>query len=327
VELKNRVEKFLADSPDPLSKNPHIYVSVLEDLLVHDDLLELGERVVKTGIEANTIDNLRLTLGDATEDLEQEQDYVFARLYSNHAWIQFRTDRQEQALESMQRAFAHINNSGVPRASDILRLGLIEYENGMLEEGWNHIGEALLLDGSIERRNAQYRAFIDAAIADMQGTGIDPDDYIWEHRRDNRKTIHGLAFTTLDGETIELDNERGKVVFLTFFSPMCMSCREEVPCLKTTYEELSSRGDIRFLFILNRPDLVREAKTFFVDCGIPTTLIATKAEGSAYDLIATEPTVWIADKSGRIVTKLTGSPAGNEEAYRKELMKVIAAAE
>jgi hypothetical protein len=181
------------------------------------------------------------------------------------------------------------------------------------------------MDSSVERRSPQYKRLIEDVIRDMQGDAVDPDDFIWEYRRDNRRTVEGLSFVTLTGERVDPDNEKGKVLFLTFFSPMCMSCREEVPCLRSTYEDLSKREDVKFLFILTRPDLIREATMFFRDCGIPPTLIVTVAEGSAYDYISTEPTVWIADRNGRIVVKLSGEPTGNEQAYRDALLQVLRA--
>jgi hypothetical protein len=322
-ELRIRVEKFLADDSSPLAQHPHIYLSILEDIVVHDALLDLAETIVDRGIDVNTIENLRESLRAAAEDIEHEQVYEYSRLYSHKASILLRTGRHGEALATMETAMTYIGQIGEPRPVDFLRLGLIEYASGRLDEGWSHIGDALMMDGTIERHLPQYRTLLAAVVVDMFGDALDMDDYIWEYRRDNRQTVHGLVFTTLSGETINLDDERGKVLCLTFFSPMCMSCREEVPCIKMTFEDLSRRPDVRFLFVLNRPDLQIQAASFFAECGITTDVIATVAVGSAYDLIATEPTIWIADRSGTIVTKLTGESVATPETYGEELMKVL----
>lgn len=322
-ELRARIERFLGDESNPSALHPHIYMSILGDIGAYDDLLDLAEIVVNRGIELNTIENLSESLGDATEDLEREQNYEFSRLYSYKASILLRTERTAEAMETMEKAMTYIDLVGEPRAIDLLRLGLIQYANGDLTQGWDNIGEALIMDPTIERHRPEYRPLLATVISDMFGDALDMDDHIWEYRRDNRRNVHGLSFISLTGEIINLDNERGKVLCLTFFSPMCMSCREEVPCIKSTFEEMSKRPDVRFVFILNRPDLKLQASTFFKECGITTEVIATVTEGSAYDLISTEPTIWIVDREGNIATKLTGESVGSPTTYRDELLNVL----
>ena len=52
----------------------------------------------------------------------------------------------------------------------------------------------------------------------------------------------GFSLTTLGGNTVTLENYKGKVVFLSFWAPWCASCREELPDLDVLYKKFSKNG-------------------------------------------------------------------------------------
>lgn len=50
----------------------------------------------------------------------------------------------------------------------------------------------------------------------------------------------GFTLATLDGETVKLDDLRGKPVLLTFWTTKCGACRYQIPFLQAAFEE---KGD------------------------------------------------------------------------------------
>lgn len=51
-----------------------------------------------------------------------------------------------------------------------------------------------------------------------------------------------IEVTLLDGETFTLSSQKGKVVIIDFWATWCAPCREEIPNLKTLYENLHTKG-------------------------------------------------------------------------------------
>ena len=52
----------------------------------------------------------------------------------------------------------------------------------------------------------------------------------------------GFSLVDLDGNGVALEQFRGKVVFLDFWAPWCMPCRDELPELEKLYERYRKDG-------------------------------------------------------------------------------------
>jgi len=52
----------------------------------------------------------------------------------------------------------------------------------------------------------------------------------------------GFSLRDLTGETITLEQLKGKVVFLDFWAPWCIPCRDELPELDGLYKKFQKKG-------------------------------------------------------------------------------------
>jgi len=295
----------------------HVGLVTVEQIVPHPELLDLAETVIMKSIRENTVENLaRLhpQMGNA-----RHQKVEFGRLYSLYAWILWKRDRPQEALSMMEQAMVYIEETGGSTAEDRLRLGILEYGNGR-KKGWEHVGRGLLMDSLVERRDPGYGTAIAQIVRDMHGEQEDPDEFVPEYRHRHADKVPDTGFIALNGERVRLDRLGNKVLLVNFFSPLCGSCRQEIPSLKGMYDALRSEPDLAFLFILNQPNLKQDALSMFGEAGISDPTILTVENGSAYDLISTEPTVWVVERSGKIVAKYTGYRTGDEVVYRETLM-------
>ncbi len=58
----------------------------------------------------------------------------------------------------------------------------------------------------------------------------------------SKSQIDSLSFRLLDGKTLSLSKDKGKVVILNYFATWCPACKAEMPELKELYRSYKSRG-------------------------------------------------------------------------------------
>jgi thiol-disulfide isomerase/thioredoxin len=321
-KLKKEVKKFLSlNDSNQITRNSHIYFNIAAEIILYDELLDMTEQVVKKGIEVNTVENLRQTYPEMSKsEIGHQQKLEFGRLYSQYAWILWKKSQLENAFNTIKKAMSYISS---PTPDDYLRLGIIEYDNGIKQQGWNHITKALMTDTIVEEQDPGYRKAINKVIKDKFGTEQDPTTFITKYRKQNAQTIPSIMLITLRNTKMNTHQYDGKVIFVNFFSPSCSSCRQEIPSLKNLYESFSPKDDVVFIFILNRPNLKQEAIALFEKSSIDKPVIAIIENGSAWDLISMEPSIWIVDRAGKIVFRHSGYKRGDELIYRRKLSSLI----
>ena len=115
----------------------------------------------------------------------------------------------------------------------------------------------------------------------------------------------GFALTLFDGRTVQLEDFRGKVVFVNFWASWCPPCRVEAPMLEAMWRQLQE-PDVLFLGV-NTQDEEPGARAFIQEFGItfpngrdPNGRIAI--EYGVWGL----PEAFIVDPVGRIAYKHTG---------------------
>lgn len=321
-KIKKRVKEFLSlDNSNPMTQNSHIYFNITNEILQYDALVSMAEQVVEKGIAVNTVENLRKSYPDMSESvIKYQQKLEFGRLYSQYAWILWKKNQLENAFDTIKKAMSYVSS---PTPDDYIRLGIIEYENGKKQQGWEHISNALMEDTIIEERGFGYREAIYRIIKDKFGQEQAPAEFVARYRKQNAVMIPDLNLVTPLKTKVKVRQNNGKVTFIIFFSPSCSSCRQEIPSLKEVYDKFSRKDKVNFIFILNRPNMMQEAIALFEKSGIDKPIITVLEKGSVWDFIPAEPSVWIADKTGKLVFKHSGYKQGNDSIYERELSKLL----
>ncbi len=115
-----------------------------------------------------------------------------------------------------------------------------------------------------------------------------------------------VKFMDSKGNTINLSDQKGKVVFINFWATWCPPCIAEMPTIDQLHEKYKDKSDIMFLMV-DVDGKVDESTTFMKDKGfhLPVHITASELPKSLFS--GSMPTTVILDKSGNIAFHHVGS--------------------
>ena len=115
----------------------------------------------------------------------------------------------------------------------------------------------------------------------------------------------GLAFTDLKGNRINLSDQKGKVVFINFWTTWCPPCRAEMPSINSLYQKTKINDKVVFLMV-DADSKLQSAQKFMdkYSYELPVFAAATNIPEEIFS--GSLPTTLILDKQGRIVFNHAG---------------------
>lgn len=120
----------------------------------------------------------------------------------------------------------------------------------------------------------------------------------------------------LNGKPVQLSAYLGHPVMLTFWSPDCFACRDELPAMKAIAAKKDS--DMVFLTVVTHPTAA-EVKAFVQKEGITFPVIMDeKSTITSQYKVHGEPFTYFIDPDGRVAQKVIG--AGEPDALHNNLL-------
>ncbi len=112
--------------------------------------------------------------------------------------------------------------------------------------------------------------------------------------------------TDPDGNTIRLEDFRGKVVFLNFWATWCIPCRLEMPAMERLYREFKARGLV--VLAVNVQEGPQAVRTFLREHKLtfPVVLDPKGAAAMTY-LVRGLPATYLIDRKQQIVGRAFGA--------------------
>ncbi len=110
----------------------------------------------------------------------------------------------------------------------------------------------------------------------------------------------------LDGQSVSLNDLKGKPVLINFWATWCGPCVSEMPYIQEIYDEWSGKGLI--LLAINIGDSSSEAEQFLQNhnLSLPVLLDTGKVVARRYNIRGI-PTTFFIDKDGIIQEKIIGA--------------------
>ena len=131
----------------------------------------------------------------------------------------------------------------------------------------------------------------------------------------------GFRLENLDGQSVSLNDFRGKPVLLNFWATLCRPCVYEMPYMQQVYEEWSGKGLVVLAInIGENPSKVQEFLQA-LNLSLPVLLDTKENAASKYNIIAI-PTSFFIDSDGIIREKIIGA-FPSKEAIEKQLDSIM----
>jgi cytochrome c biogenesis protein CcmG/thiol:disulfide interchange protein DsbE len=115
-----------------------------------------------------------------------------------------------------------------------------------------------------------------------------------------------FTLPAVDGSMVSMSDFRGKVILVDFWATWCPPCQEMIPVLSKLHKKYSDKGLVILGVSLDNEGLGMLG-TFVHENMIPYKVVmGDKKIGSAFGGVSSIPTLYLVDRDGRLVRKLTG---------------------
>lgn len=127
-----------------------------------------------------------------------------------------------------------------------------------------------------------------------------------EIKKEKTKAAYDFTLNQLDGETLNFEDLKGKVVFINFWATWCAPCVAEMPSINSLYKIYEDNPEVVFVMINveNKEDKVRKfikKKKFSFPIFLPNASQIPRVYESKGI-----PTTFVLDKDGYIAYKKVG---------------------
>jgi len=109
----------------------------------------------------------------------------------------------------------------------------------------------------------------------------------------------------INGNKVNLNNSKGKVVFINLWATWCPPCVGEMPEIQKLYDHFKDDNNIDFFLITN--DKLQKIKPFVTKRGYSFPTYHSLSETPIPFRVRSIPTTFLISKTGKIVLKETGA--------------------
>jgi peroxiredoxin len=134
---------------------------------------------------------------------------------------------------------------------------------------------------------------------------------------------------TISGDTVRLNDLRGRVVVLNVWATWCGPCVREMPALQRLHEQLGDRGLSVIAVSVDSEGLGlgggdADVQSFISEYGLTFTVLRD-ASGRIEDTfgVAGLPTTFVIDRDGRIQRKVLGAREWDDPALAAEIESLL----
>ena len=143
-----------------------------------------------------------------------------------------------------------------------------------------------------------------------------------EIKKEKTRAAYDFTLNQLDGDTLNFEDLKGKVVFVNFWATWCAPCIAEMPSIDNLYEIYQDNPDVVFVMINteSKEDKVRKfmkKKKFKFPIYFPNASLIPRVYESK-----SIPTTFVIDKDGYIAYKKIGMASYDADNFVKFIARL-----
>lgn len=147
-----------------------------------------------------------------------------------------------------------------------------------------------------------------SGVPRLERRSLGPFDYAW-------------SATTLDGETVDVADLRGRTIFLNVWAPWCPPCRAEMPSIQRLYEQVAEDGVAFLLVYRESPE---DARRVVESMGLDLPVHHVREFPADWGVRA-YPTTFVVAPDGTVVLRHTGAADWDAEPVAEFLRELAPA--
>jgi len=144
-----------------------------------------------------------------------------------------------------------------------------------------------------------------------------------EEKEDNKlpSADFNLRVKDLNGNMVNMEDYKGKVIFLNFWATWCMPCVAELPSINNLHNQFKEK--VIFLLISNEE--LAKVKSYHTKKNYDVPFQVIDAEGFIPQQYQHEgiPTTFIINKAGKIVKASSGAEDWDDDEFIETLKKML----
>ena len=133
---------------------------------------------------------------------------------------------------------------------------------------------------------------------------------------------YNLGLISFNNTEMNLDDLKGKVIFLNFWASWCPPCRAEMPTIQSLYNKMQNRKEIVFVMVSLDND-TSKAKNFIKERGFNFPVYFSNGYFPKIYDSGTIPSTYVISKEGKIVAKEVGMADYNTHKFQSFLNRLV----
>tara|TARA_B100000809_G_C15112950_1_gene521311 strand:+ start:794 stop:1381 length:588 start_codon:yes stop_codon:yes gene_type:complete len=161
-----------------------------------------------------------------------------------------------------------------------------------------------------------------APVAALMSTTLPTPEIDTVQSKNYPTADYNLQVTDLDGNTVNMRNYRGKVIFLNFWATWCMPCVAELPSINKLYNQFKNEDIVFLLISRENPEKVKNYQQrkkydvpFYIDdehSNIPKMYFSQGI-----------PTTFIINKKGKVIKASSGAEDWDDKEFVETLKSLV----
>lgn len=136
---------------------------------------------------------------------------------------------------------------------------------------------------------------------------------------------YNFRLKDLDGNIIDGNSLKGKVVFLNLWATWCGPCRVEMPSIQELYTSVD-KDKITFVMLsIDKPSQEQKVKNYIADKGFTFPVYMLSGSITEQLNVPSIPTTFVISKDGLIKSKKVGTANYNTNRFKKMLNELASA--